>query len=86
MKVICIDDSATYGKHIFLTFGKTYEPVGESISSDGIDCYIIENPYGNTVSFVGGPDHGLPLYKKSRFIPISDIDELELAEQRLVTA
>ena len=72
MKVICIDSSPGINTGEIPPFKE-----GEILTAENRDD--IPNRYW----IIEYPDHS---WKKSRFIPISEIDELELAEQRLVTA
>jgi hypothetical protein len=82
MKVICIDDKRQNGEpHPFLKFGYEYEPIGEGINLDGSPCYEIPNQFGVTWC-INGQVNARPLYRKSRFIPLSEIDETELIKER----
>lgn len=76
MKVICIDGEKPrpkeYKGFIPLVNGDTYEVIdhyiGRYTDGSGVQCYILR-----------GIDWG---YEVDRFIPLSEIDELELAAQR----
>lgn len=75
MKVICVDAKADGSEFVtgFLIENKIYTVVQE--------CIII-NVYGKTeigYALEGIPEYGFPKYK---FVPLSEIDETELAEQR----
>lgn len=81
MKVMCIDDSMPpFKRHFLLKFGETYDATGEHDNRDGLKCYIIPSLPNSTTD--NGDYNGMPLYKKSRFIPLPDIDETELVKQR----
>ncbi len=82
MRVICIDarNHFTGRMNFVLKQGETYEPAGETTNPLGIECYILSG-LPDTEYKPGHSNNG-PLYKKSRFIPLSTIDETELIEQR----
>lgn len=83
MKVICIDASTTTGnRHSFLVEGNCYETAGEAKNLEGVDCYIIPSSGSPSYCPVANKVNPLPVYKKTRFIPLSIIDETELLEQR----
>lgn len=80
MKVMCIDNKcAFYGVHPYLKYGQTYEATGECLNADNQECYVIpELPISETD--LGVENYG-PVYRKSRFIPLSDLDETELVSE-----
>jgi len=83
MKVICIDASTLTGNpHYFLVEGHSYETTGEAKNLDGDDCYIIPSSGAPSYCHRAKQFNSLPVYKKTRFIPLSTIDETELLEQR----
>ena len=82
MKVICINATnyITGGKNRYIVEGGIYEPHGDAISPSGEDCYLITT--GGTTITRSGILTSEPMYKKSRFIPLSEIDERELLYNR----
>jgi hypothetical protein len=66
-KVLCINDDATYGKHIILRKGAVYNAVGENKNADGADCYELDLPK-KTYTAYGRLKNSGALYLKSRFI------------------
>lgn len=78
MKVICIDDSYSKNGHTFPGFnwwikeGETYtverETIGYYTDGSSVPCYVlVEQPIMNG-----------PCWEKSRFIPLSQIDETQM--------
>lgn len=61
MKVLCIDDSNL--EYGFLKYGDVYTVIGEE-NHMGLICYFLEEIVGES-------------YVKTRFIPLSEIDETE---------
>jgi len=82
MRILCIDASdCRLGAYPnFLKEGEVYIADGEEKSADGVDCYVISS-LPNTVTNSGKANFG-PLYKKSRFIPISDVEDEVLVEDK----
>ena len=68
MRVICIDAKPKEGCVCDLTEGDNYEVVGEA--SCGCCWKLL---YDNVEAY--------PSYKKSRFIPLSSIDETEMVRE-----
>lgn len=75
MKVICIDSKGMSPEVPPINEGSIYTVIDKATGPiTGYEYYIFSEM---------GEDN---CYLASRFAPLSDIDELELAEQRLVTA
>jgi hypothetical protein len=80
MKVICIDDSGRNGNtHPFLMKGKIYEPIGEQLDYDGIDCYELSG-FPNSLCIISMKFNNKPLYRKTRFIPLQDFKQTTFKE------
>lgn len=74
---MCINDSMHFGgKHPYLHFGDTYDAIRDTISMSGHECYEIPG-FPPTKAANGQMNPG-PYYRKSRFIPLSEIDELQI--------
>lgn len=85
MQIMCIDDtsvSALNGKHLVLIFGKIYESTGEAYGLNNDECYIIPELPNSGIYGIKKKNNG-PYYRKTRFIPLSDIDETELVNEKV---
>lgn len=72
MKVMCIDDKP--GQYSRCPF-----KVGEIVTVK--QCPAFENNY-DVIEYPSTPDGQLCSWSKTRFIPLSDIDETELVKER----
>jgi hypothetical protein len=75
MKVICIDAKpGPNGVPLDIKELETYYPTGEEVCKCGVDSYVFNNlPRATTCSGCGQTTRSA--YRKSRFIPLSNIDE-----------
>ncbi len=79
MRVICIENAVLNKMYCttegnLLEVGKTYTVIGEGVNPDtGNECYVLSEV--KSTNRIGG-------FNKSRFIPLSNIDELELVNKK----
>ena len=74
---MCIDDNVFGLTDNYPKFGEIVTVLGEcKVYSD---CWMVEN-------YLYDSRGRLQAFLKSRFVPLSEIDERQLAEQRLITA
>lgn len=86
MNLMCIDDSYAFGgKHPILKFGETYFADGEMKNTAGEDCWILPG-MPVTTDAKTWMRNSLPLYRKSRFIPIDAQPEEVIEELEEATA
>lgn len=78
MGIMCINTEATGGrKHPCLDYGAIYTATGETKNKLGEDCYIIPELPNSGNPYLG-VSNNMPIYRKVRFIPLSNIDETEM--------
>jgi hypothetical protein len=80
MKVMCIDGTPSKNSNVIdIPFGRIVTVAGEAGFNQGEDhFFILEYPRSKSGKKAA--------YTKRRFAPLSEIDETELVEQRLITA
>lgn len=85
IKILCIDDSGTGGKHPYLEVGNLYEPVGEGLTVEGIPGWIIPG-LPPTVSLKARKKNSCAIYNKSRFVtfPEETADQMTELEKEAI--